>query len=162
MENIILPVTEIQRFCMHDGPGVRTTVFFKGCPLRCKWCHNPETQSAANEISFYPQKCISCGLCASLCTAHSFTESGHTFNRELCNGCGKCASNCPTGALECTRKEMSTVDILNIVKKDMAFYGKDGGITLSGGEPLIHERALLPLLTLCKEKGIGTVIESCG
>ena len=164
MEKTILPVTEIQRFCMHDGPGVRTTVFFKGCPLRCAWCHNPETQCAQNEILYYPQKCIGCGVCATACASntHSITLNGHTFDREFCSACGKCADICPTGALESTPKYMSIKDILESVEKDLAFYGKDGGITLSGGEALIHGDKILHLLNACKEKSLNTAIETCG
>jgi len=164
MENTILPVTEIQRFCMHDGPGVRTTVFFKGCPLRCAWCHNPETQEIAREILYYPSKCILCGLCTSVCASnsHSITPDGHRFDRTSCSVCGKCSEVCPTGALEATPRYMSVKEILNVVEKDLAFYGNDGGITLSGGEPLIHGDKLLKLLKACKKKHIGIVIETCG
>ena len=134
-----LPVTEIQHFCMHDGPGVRTVVFFKGCPLRCSWCHNPETQSAKQEILFDTKKCILCGACESVCrsNAHSIRD-GHLFDRSLCDACTDCTDVCPTHSLSPAMKLMSTDEILSEIEKDCVFYRSNGGVTLSGGEPLIH------------------------
>lgn len=156
-------VTEIQRFCMHDGPGVRTTVFLKGCPLRCAWCHNPETQRTQPEMLFYPNKCLHCGACASSCVngAHRI-DARHTFDRTSCVHCAACASACPTGALELCGKTMTIQQILDVVEKDRAFYGKNGGITLSGGEPLAHGMAVVQLLKACKERGLTTAVETCG
>lgn len=160
---IKLMVTEIQRFCMHDGPGIRTTVFLKGCPLRCEWCHNPETQKTEPQILFYPQKCIFCRSCEKACArdAHLFGDS-HAFNRQKCASCFECAANCPTGALEISGREMSIDEILSIVKKDEAFYGNDGGITLSGGEPFIYGENAVALLKKCKEQVTSTAVETCG
>lgn len=156
-------VTEIQRFCMHDGPGIRTTVFLKGCPLRCVWCHNPETQKSNAELLFYPQKCIGCGMCIKACPvgAHQLTDT-HEISRAYCILCESCANSCPTGALAIMGKEMTVSEILKIVEKDLAFYGEDGGITLSGGEPFLQEEATVALLKGCKEKGISTAVETCG
>jgi len=158
-----LRVTEIQRFCMHDGPGVRTTVFLKGCPLRCAWCHNPETQRMQPEILFYPSKCLQCGACVSACVsgAHRI-EAQHTLDRSACTLCGACTAVCPTGALELCGKTMTIQQILDTVEKDRAFYGKNGGITLSGGEPLAHGMAAVELLKAARERGLTTAVETCG
>jgi len=152
----------IQRFSMKDGPGIRTTVFFKGCPLRCAWCHNPETQSGQREILFYAGKCILCGGC-SVCPvhAHSFAE-GHLFDRTACEKCGLCAKICPTGALESCGAEYSAASLLALIKRDASFYGTSGGVTLSGGEPFFQAEEALRLLLLCRENGINTAAETCG
>lgn len=155
-------VTEIQRFCMHDGPGVRTTVFFKGCPLRCLWCHNPETQQASPQLLFYPKKCIGCGECVAVCPVHAHKgEQVHEIDREACLACGACANACPTGALEICGKEMTADEILSEVERDRAFYGEHGGITLSGGEPLM-QKGIVDLLRECKRRGLSTAVETCG
>ena len=157
-----LVVNEIQRFCMHDGPGVRTTVFLKGCPLRCKWCHNPETQNARPELLYYAKKCVACQACLSCENgAHSFSQGIHHIDKEKCVSCSKCAENCPASALEICGKAMTVEEIFEITAKDLAFYGKEGGITLSGGEPLFQPAAL-ELLAYCKEKGLGTAVDTCG
>ena len=160
---IKLKVTEIQRFCMHDGPGIRTTVFLKGCPLRCAWCHNPETQKSTAELLFYHNKCIGCGGCAASCRegAH-IIENQHAIDRTKCSLCGECAKCCPTGALEICGEETLIEAILSVAEKDIAFYGEKGGITLSGGEPFAQGGAALALLKACKKKGLGTAVETCG
>lgn len=160
---IKLTVTEIQRFCMHDGPGIRTTVFFKGCPLRCVWCHNPETQKREKELLFYPSKCIVCRRCEFLCErgVHSFADP-HTLCRESCVVCGRCADECPTRALDVCGREYTVKQILDVVERDRAFYGDYGGVTLSGGEPFAQGRAVIELLRACREQGISTAVETCG
>lgn len=160
---ITLPVTEIQRFCMHDGPGVRTVVFFKGCPLRCAWCHNPETQSAREEMLYYAGKCISCGACVNVCPrkAHTVTDI-HLYDREYCAACGKCAELCCTSAMSPASREMTVAEVLEIILRDRAFYGEKGGITLSGGEPMAHPAGVLSLLAACKEAGLNSAVETCG
>lgn len=157
-----IPVTKIQRFCMHDGPGLRTVVFLKGCPLRCKWCHNPETQDTRRQIFYDEKKCIGCGACV-ICPngAHTFV-SAHAFLRVKCLACGLCADNCPTGALEMVSIMMEPDEILDIVKKDMAFYRNGGGLTISGGEPMMHPDATIALLKSAKKLGISTAVETCG
>lgn len=159
----ILRISEIQRFCMHDGPGVRTTVFLKGCPLRCEWCHNPETQKKRSELLFYKAKCIECGACASVCpsSVHSF-EGGHTLNREKCARCFRCAEVCPAFALDVSGKDMSVSEILEAVMRDRAFYGELGGLTLSGGEPFGGGDAVIDLLSETRAKGMSTAVETCG
>ena len=158
-----LNVTEIQRFCMHDGPGIRTTVFLKGCPMRCAWCHNPETQKFIPELLFYPNKCIGCAACEASCTngVHTLHEQ-HLIDREKCVVCGKCVENCPTGALDICGEAYTVEKILSVLEKDQAFYGAAGGVTLSGGEPFAQGNAVIKLLKTCKENGLSTAVETCG
>ena len=158
-----LRVTEIQRFCMHDGPGIRTTVFLKGCPLRCAWCHNPETQKSSAELLFYQNKCIGCGECIISCPqgAHAIEEQ-HVIDREKCILCAECAKGCPTGALEICGNKYTVTEILSVIEKDRAFYGNIGGVTLSGGEPFAQKESTVALLKACKEKGFHTAVETCG
>lgn len=161
--NIKLKVTEIQRFCMHDGPGIRTTVFLKGCPLRCAWCHNPETQKHTSELLFYPSKCIGCGACEAVCPvgAHAVGEM-HRIDRAACTQCGGCVAQCPTGAPELCGRDYTVEQILREVQKDRAFYGEQGGVTLSGGEPFAQGAAVIALLQACKAQGLSTAVETCG
>ena len=155
-------IFNIQKFCVHDGPGLRTTVFFAGCPLRCKWCHNPEGMTAERQILFHSEKCISCGQCdMSGCNAQIFSPSRY-IERKKCTGCGKCAELCPTGAIECSVTEMQTEEIMEAVRRDRAFYGETGGITLSGGEPMYQPEAALELLRAAKAEGINTALETSG
>ncbi|MBE6597629.1 MAG: glycyl-radical enzyme activating protein [Ruminococcaceae bacterium] len=158
-----LKVTEIQRFCMHDGPGVRTTVFMKGCPLSCAWCHNPETQRMSSELLYYDKKCIGCRLCERVCgsKAHIFSDN-HILDRERCSACGRCAGECPSGALELCGMEYTVDELLSVITRDREFYREQGGVTLSGGEPLMQGEGAVGLLRACKEEGISTAVETCG
>ena len=160
---VMIKVTEIQRFCMHDGPGLRTTVFLKGCPLRCAWCHNPETQRRESELLLHAKRCIGCGSCAEVCSVGAHTMgTEHVIDREKCVRCGRCALACPSAAIETCGQELSVEQILERVERDRAFYGGQGGVTLSGGEPFAQGRAVLELLRACRERGLSTAVESCG
>lgn len=159
-----LPVTRIQRFSTHDGAGVRTVVFLKGCPLRCAWCHNPETQRLQPEVLYFAGKCIGCGACAQVCPhgAHLLQETSHVFDRTKCAACMACAEACPAAALEPAAQNMDLDEIVRAVLRDRAFYGETGGVTLSGGEPMVHGPLTLELLRRCKAAGLTTAVETCG
>ena len=156
-------VAEIQKFCTHDGPGLRTTVFFKGCPLRCVWCHNPETQKFTQEVMLYPSLCIGCGACVSACPtgAQVLTQSDRRRVVSLCEGCGACARVCLTDACRMVGTDMSAEQILREVMADAAFYGRTGGVTLSGGEPLCAQ-GVIGLLRLLWQNGLHVVVETAG
>lgn len=155
-------IFNIQRFSVHDGPGIRTTVFFKGCPLRCAWCHNPESQSAGREIFFDPDRCIGCGACVPVCPEKKQSVAPRFFDRAGCLRCGACASACPVGALETCGQDATAEEVIKTVLRDRAFYGEDGGITLSGGEPLAQPAFALELLRRSREEKITTCIETSG
>ena len=158
-------IFDIQRFCVHDGPGIRTTVFFKGCPLRCIWCHNPESHKIQKSIAYYKEKCVSCGACSAVCTfgAHTFDSGKHTFNRNLCTFCSKCTSECAFSALEMLGRQINVNDLVSEVLRDKTFYkNSGGGVTLSGGEPLMQGKFAIEFLKALKSEGIHTCIETCG
>ena len=149
---------------MHDGPGVRTTVFLAGCPLSCAWCHNPEMRPASPRLLFFRRKCVLCGACAAVCPAgvHSVANGEHEIDRASCAACGACVEACVAGALEFSSRWMSVGEIMSVVLRDRAFYGERGGMTLSGGEPLAQPRGAMALLRACREAGISTAVETCG
>lgn len=157
-------VFNIQKFCVNDGPGIRTTVFLKGCPLHCVWCHNPESQRIDPEVLFYAEKCVGCRRCQAVCPAgcHSFDEGVHRFDREKCRQCFRCtAVRCD--ALARTGNPLSTREVLAEVEKDRVFYeNSGGGVTLSGGEPLLQIDFATELLKTAKESGLHTAVETCG
>ncbi|SMG23317.1 glycyl-radical enzyme activating protein [Paenibacillus aquistagni] len=158
-------VIDVQRCSIHDGPGIRTTVFLKGCPLRCKWCHNPESQSYKRQLSYNQSLCISCRACEEVCSqnVHSFVDGLHRVDYSKCTLCGKCVEACPSKALSMIGREMTPQEVFAIVKKDEIFYAQGGGgVTISGGEALTHIDFCLELLQLCKESHIHTCIETSG
>ncbi len=158
-------VFNVQRFSLFDGPGVRTVVFLKGCPLRCKWCHNPEGIDRAPQIMYDPRRCIACGECVDACPKHrQFIKDGlHGFIREGCIGCGKCAKACPTGSVSVAGQLMDTEAVMAEVMRDGSLYEESGGgMTLSGGEPLYQPEFAISLLKAAKDQGITTCIETCG
>lgn len=157
-------VFNIQRFSVNDGPGIRTIVFLKGCPLRCRWCSNPESQRIQPDILYSKELCIGCGQCAQVCPQEAIDPSNPGFvNRDKCIGCGECVSVCPAGALILKGEVMDVNEIIQELKKDAIMYRKSGGgITLSGGEPLVQWQFATELLKACKGQGWNTAMETSG
>ncbi|MEN6506732.1 MAG: glycyl-radical enzyme activating protein [Planctomycetaceae bacterium] len=158
-------IFQVQRFSIHDGPGIRTTVFFKGCPLRCVWCHNPEGIELQPVLSFDPSKCIGCGYCFRVCkqNAHGRHGDTHALDRKLCRACGSCTEECYAGALELIGHDATVAEVLDEVLRDRPFYETSGGgITLSGGEPLLQVDFAAALLSAAKAAGLHTTVETCG
>jgi glycyl-radical enzyme activating protein len=158
-------VFDIQRASLHDGPGIRTTVFLKGCPLHCLWCHNPEAASFERQLFFYYDKCRYCGDCERVCTrsVHHVENDRHTIDYAHCDFCGDCIAACSQRALKIVGAEMSVDEVMREVLADSDFYEvTGGGMTLSGGEPLAHLEFSLELLKACRQAGIGTCIETSG
>lgn len=158
-------IFNIQKFSIHDGPGIRTVVFLKGCSLNCQWCANPESHSVNPELLYNPNKCIVCRECLEKCSTGAIEEVNEviTFNPSLCNNCLKCTEVCNTGARKASGKLMSVKEVLKEVEKDMVFYeGSGGGITFSGGEPLLWPDFIKELSTNIKICGGNIVIETCG
>lgn len=158
-------IFEIKRFAVHDGNGIRTTVFFKGCPLKCVWCHNPEGLDFKPQLAFYENKCVSCGECGKVCAqnAHTFPEGLHVFDRSQCIACGKCEAVCPRSALTLYGKEVTIDELMPTLLEDADFYRTSGGgVTLSGGECLLQADFCAGLLKRLKENGISTAVDTCG
>lgn len=158
-------VFNIQRFSLHDGPGIRTTVFLKGCSLRCFWCHNPEGQHPPRELRYFPDRCIACGQCVVACpnNAHELKDGVHIFLRERCDLTGRCVETCYPRALQLEGQPMTVGEVMEEVLRDKTFYEiSRGGITLSGGEPALSRDFALEILRRCKENGLHTAIETCG
>jgi glycyl-radical enzyme activating protein len=158
-------IFDIQRASLHDGPGIRTTVFLKGCPLECTWCHNPEALRAEPQLFYYFDKCTQCRACETVCPhqVHQFIDGQHQVNYDACKLCGKCVDACNYDALTIMGREMSVAQVLAEVVKDLDFYkSSGGGITLSGGEPLFQYGFAKALLKRCKVLGIHTCVETSG
>lgn len=163
MENKAM-LMDIKRFAVHDGPGLRTTLFLKGCSLKCVWCHNPEGICRETQMAYYAHKCIGCGECVKVCPtgAHKISEAGHTFDRETCVFCGKCVAACLGEALTLFGREIGIEEAYEIVTEDKLFYRDSGGVTVSGGEPLFYPDFIKELFTRLKAEGIHTAVDTCG
>jgi pyruvate formate lyase activating enzyme len=158
-------VLEIQRMSTEDGPGIRTTLFMKGCPLGCRWCHNPESISPKQQVHWIGSRCIGCGHCIEACPKVALRrgEKGIEIDRDLCRGCGACAEACPSTAMELMGREWEVRRLAEELKKDRSFFEKSGGgITVSGGESTLQSDFVAALLRLLKEEGIHTAIDTCG
>ncbi len=157
-------IFNIQRFCLNDGPGIRTAVFFKGCPLNCAWCHNPEGLSPKREIGYDPRKCATCGACAEACPErHKVTGGVHIFERTGCLSCSRCVEACAFGALETAGRDCSASEVMRTVERDMPYYAEGGGgLTLTGGEPTMQFEFALELAKAAKAKGINVCLETSG
>jgi pyruvate formate lyase activating enzyme len=158
-------VFDIQKYSLHDGPGIRTTVFMKGCPLACRWCGNPESMSAKQEIMAYDIRCIRCGKCAEACGtgAITFTEAGREIDWEKCNQCLECTRVCPARGIELVGKYMTVDEVVAKVEQDRIFYDNSGGgMTASGGEPLVQWEFVSSVFEKCREKGIHTALDTSG
>ncbi len=156
---------DIQRFCVHDGPGIRTTIFFKGCNLRCFWCHNPESIQPNPEVQYLPMKCIGCGKCTACCPhgCHSMRDGLHSFDRAACRTCFACAAVCPAEALSVVGKAWTVQQVLDTALRDAPFYrNSGGGVTCSGGEPMLQHAFLRELLSQAKAHGLHTAVDTAG
>ncbi|MGA2299505.1 MAG: glycyl-radical enzyme activating protein [Candidatus Acidiferrum sp.] len=152
------------RFSLHDGPGLRTTVFLKGCPLRCPWCHNPESQSYQSEAMYASDRCISCLACCSVCESGALHwDHGPERDPARCTLCGACSEACPAEARKLVGKQIPVRELIKEIRRDIAFFDESGGgVTFSGGEPLAQPQFLEAALAVCKSEGIHTVVDTCG
>ena len=167
MINDTAKILEIQRMSTEDGPGLRTTVFFKGCSMKCSWCHNPESISSAPQIQWIASSCIACRSCLAACSRQALQfsekEDGLIIDRQICDGCGDCVRECPTNALELLGTVWSVDELVHDVAKDRAYYDSSGGgVTASGGEPGLQYKFVTRFFELLKQKKISTALDTCG
>ena len=163
---ILMPtVFDIQRFCVNDGPGIRTTVYLKGCPLTCPWCHNPESNSPLPQLAFIAENCVGCGRCAEVCEqgVHDFSSGAHVVDFSRCVTCGRCVRACPHDALKLYGREMSVEAIVDVIGRDEAYYtASGGGVTISGGEAMSRYADTLAIARAVKERGWHLALETSG
>lgn len=157
-------IFDIKKYSINDGPGIRTTVFFQGCPLTCQWCHNPESQPRTAVLLYRVNRCGRCGECAAACPHQAISLNGNAAtDRYKCEVCGACAEVCYNGARERSGYEADVAQVMAVIERDIPFYeGSGGGVTFSGGEPLLQHQFLLDLLRACRERGLHTVVDTCG
>lgn len=164
MSEITGRIFDIQRFSVHDGPGIRTTFFLKGCPLACEWCHNPEGLVFKKQLQYIAEKCIGCGNCALVCEkrAYDIAHSNGTPNFCTCDNCFECVKKCPAKALNIFGEDITVDDVVKNAQSDAAFYGKEGGVSFSGGECTMQREFLVNALKACKEAGLTTAVDTSG
>jgi len=165
MGEVEATIFNVQRFSTEDGPGIRTTVFFKGCPMRCPWCHNPESIERRPQVVWHGGRCLGDRGCLAACPQEALSAgaNGIGIDRERCTGCGRCVAFCPTSALEIHGRTVSVRGVFDLVMRDATFYAaSDGGVTLSGGEPLAQAEGALALMRLLHDGGIHTALDTCG
>lgn len=158
-------VMEIERFAIHDGPGIRTLVFLQGCPLHCLWCANPESQKIGEHLMYFKNKCVGCGTCASVCDSSAilFENNSPIFHRDNCTNCRQCEKSCLQNAIRFSGKTMSAEEIMQVVLRDKDYYDNSGGgVTFSGGDPFVQFAVFIELLKSCKAHGIHAAVETCG
>jgi pyruvate formate lyase activating enzyme len=164
MKEAIPLIFDIHRFALDDGPGIRTTVFLKGCRLSCSWCHNPESMRVKSEIAIYPDICLHCGSCSTVCPEAAISDiTSLQIDRSLCTACGRCADSCPTTAIRKVGKKYSANELVEILLRDKHFYhASGGGVTFSGGEPTLWMNFLSTVLSALKAEGLHTTIQTSG
>lgn len=162
MTNIKGMIFDIQRFSVHDGPGIRTTAFMKGCPLKCRWCHNPEGLYSKPQLQFIDEKCILCHNCTNVCENHSIFGNTHTVDFTKCHNCGKCVGVCPSKALLTIGRSITVDKLIKEALKDRDFYDDEGGITFSGGEATLQIEFLSEALKQCKANELNTAVDTSG
>ncbi len=157
-------IFNIMHYCLHDGPGIRTTVFFKGCPLTCWWCHNPESRSSKPNLMYFEDRCMDCGSCTEVCPNGAIRRVGGTVvTTSKCQLCGTCVETCPAEARQLVGRRMTVSAVLRDIEKDLIFWEESGGgVTFSGGEPLAQPEFLDALLDACLERGVHTIVDTCG
>jgi pyruvate formate lyase activating enzyme len=157
-------VFNLMRFSLHDGPGIRTTVFLKGCPLRCSWCHNPESQARKEDVIYYDERCLHCGDCVAVCPHGALTGGSQPIHDpQLCQLCGVCVEACSSSARRIVGRSMTVQQVMTELLKDEVFFDESrGGVTISGGEPLFQAEFTLALLAACKARRLHTVLDTCG